>query len=364
MAATIFNRSWDSLLTTTLDNYRPTMIDQIIKGTALTYWLTTRGKGQGLRYDVGGQFLQIPVVYNKNSNFQTISGYDRINLAPTDEATSAFERWANCVSSVGISLDEAQANKGMSRRANLLRMKVDVMETSAREDWERRLVVGTPSGTKFIAGNGGKDPVPLGHLVQKVATDASSVHNIPQATEAWWRNQNRISTSQGGTITWAVFLSELLNIQNLCRRGSTNDGPDFALATQEAHELIENGMISRQRSGFYSDSETNSLGFGGIQFRGMTIMWSEIMGGFGVDAAAATTAAPTATTAHIFLLNSRWLELVVDEEWDWKLGDFEKPIDQYAAWASMLWRGNLTVLQRRKQGLFYAINPANVTIPA
>ena len=249
MAATTFNRAWDSVLTTTIDNYRPTLVDNIIKGTALTYWLTRRGRGQGVRYDVGGQFIQIPVVYNKNANTQTISGYDRYNLAPTDEATSAFERWSNVNTSCGISLDEIQANKGASRRANLLRMKVDVMETSAREDWERFLVVGTQTGanTFLSAGNAGKDPVPLAFLVQKDPTVSASVHNIAQSTEAWWRN--KIFDASAITTT-ANLRSGINRLYNLCSRGSTNDAPDFGLCTQELYELLENSMMKFQRADF------------------------------------------------------------------------------------------------------------------
>ena len=361
MAATVFNRAWDSVLTTTIDNYKATLVDNIIKGVALTYWLTSRGRGQGIREDVGGQFIQIPVIYQKNTNSQTISGYDRYNLAPTDEATSAFERWSNFVTSVGLNLDEIQANKGASRRANLIRMKVDTMETSAKEDWERYLTVGTANSIRFISGNAGKDPVPLGQLIQKDPTVANSVHNIAQGTEAWWRNQRQLSIANAAT-TWPIFRAELFNMYNRCKKGSTNDGPDFGLTTQEVYEVIENGMIGIQRAGMYTDQDTQSLGYGGVKLKGMSLMWSEIMGDYGATAGDATSATYNAARGHIFFLNSRWLELVVDQDWNWAITDFEKPIDQWAVWAAMLWRGNLTVTQRRKHGITFGIVPANVSI--
>lgn len=360
MAATTFNRAWDSVLTTTIDNYRPTLVDNIIKGTALTYWLTRRGKGQGVRYDVGGQYIQIPVVYNKNANTQTISGYDRYNLAPTDEATSAFERWANVNTSCGISLDEMQANKGASRRANLLRMKVDVMETSAREDWERYLVVGTQTGSNIYmsAGNGGKDPVPLAYLLQKGTPANVSIHNINQSTESWWRNKY----FDGSTIdTYAKLRAAFNNLYNSCSKGSTNDAPDFGLLTQELYEVLENNMMTFQRADFYKDTESNSMGFGGLSWKGMTLMWSEIMPNLGSSAADAVSGTYSAAEGCGFFINSKWMELVVDEDWDWQITPFEKPIDQWAVWAAMLWRGNLTVTQRRKHGVINGVTIAGIT---
>ena len=361
MAATSFNRAWDSVLTTTVDNYRPTMVDNIIKGTALTYWLTRRGKGQGIRYDVGGQYIQIPVVYAKNANTQTISGYDRYNLAPTDEATSAFERWSNVNTSCGISLDEMQANKGASRRANLLRMKVDVMETSAREDWERYLVVGTQLGANVYlsAGNGGKDPVPLSYLIQKrPQTDSVAIHQINQVNESWWRNKSYDGSS---ITTYAGLRAAFNNLYNQCSRGSTNDAPDFGLLTQELYEVLENGMMTFQRADFYRDNDSNSMGFGGLSWKGMTLMWSEIMPDLGAAASTAASATANAAEGCGFFINSKWLELVVDEDWDWQMTPFEKPIDQWAVWAAMLWRGNLTVTQRRKQGVIYGVTIAGIT---
>lgn len=364
MPFTTFDRAWNTLLTTTMDNYRPTLIDQVHKGITLLYALTQRGRGQGVRYENGGHHLSIPVIYQKNPNVGTMSGYDRLNLAPTEEATMAFESWANGYGSVGISREEMRQNNGQHARANLLRVKMDVLETSLKEFIEQQLMVGTPSTAFLTRGNGGKDFLPLGALITKDPEDASSpkVHNIDPITNDWWRNKESESATQGAEKSWPVFRAEMTNVINNCRRGSTGDGPDFAIMDQLVYEKVENGIIGHQQLSGIMDQQTASLGFGGLSWKGCTFMWSEYMPGWGINDAASTTSASTATAQSIFFINSKWLELVIDTETDFIVTPFQEPVDQLAVWAKMLFRAQLTVTQRRKHGLLWAINPANILI--
>lgn len=369
MSATVFNRSWDLLLTTTLDNYRGTMKDNIHKGIALLYALTKRGRGQGVRYEDGGHHIMLPIITTKNPNTGTMAGYDRMTLAPTDEGTAAFEPWSNGYGTVGISRDEMRQNNGRHARANLLRTKVDVLEKSLKEFIETQFVTGTAVSTRwFVKGNGGKDFCPLGSLIAKDFTTAGApkVHNIDPIVDSYWRNQlggaAGVSATQGGAQAWPIFRAEISHLYNLCKRGSSNSAPDYGLTNQEVYEVIENGMIGHQRLPSFQDDEMESIGFETVRFKGMRLMWSELMPSYGTAVASTVSLTASATAGVLWMINTDALELVIDQETDFIITPFVEPVDQTAVWAKMLFRAQLTCVERRKLGLLFAINPANVTI--
>ena len=164
MASTSLSRVYDTLLTLTLDAYRSTLADQIHKSIPYLWWLEERGRGTGIRYENGGAKVRIPVVWAKNTNAQSYSKYDRINLMPTEEITAAFEDWSESAQTIALSRREIRQNSGRAAIMNLLREKVNVAEMSFREEIERQLVQGTVSTTdasELVAGNSSKDMLPF-----------------------------------------------------------------------------------------------------------------------------------------------------------------------------------------------------------
>jgi len=362
MPATVLNRQWDSLLTTTLDYYQPTLVDNIHKSIPLLWWFDMRGRGEGTRYVDGGAMITVPVIYAKNSNAQSYSKYDRLNLNPTEELTETLENWSELATTVAISRREMRQNSGKHQRAPLLRSKVDVAEMSLKELVEDQMVRGTIDATgtnpteRFAAGNGGKDLIPLGHFIQKDPTEARLVHTVDQNANSWWRNQSFLSTAD----TYAEFKDEMNNLYNTCSRGSTNDAPDMILSNQPYFEKYEGALMTQQRYGNYADDGAASAGFESLKFKGAVMMWSEFVPSHGDTASDTVVASPTATQqaqqAVAYFINSKWLEFVVDQESHFVTTPFEEPVDQTAVYSKILLMGQLICTQRRKQGLHYAVD--------
>jgi hypothetical protein len=79
MAATSRTVSYDALLTTTMDYYRPKMEDNITLGNPFFYWLTRNEMKD--KQDGGANILQ-PVMYQKNSTIRSYQGYDIQDTTP------------------------------------------------------------------------------------------------------------------------------------------------------------------------------------------------------------------------------------------------------------------------------------------
>jgi len=364
MAATTLTRVYDSLLTLTLDNYRAKLADQIHTSVPLLYWLEKRGRnanGGGMRMDEGGTLIRVPVINQKNENAGSYERYDQLPLAPTEEFTTAFETWSELATTIGISRREIRENSGASRILSILTQKMKVAEMGLREELETQLIQGElPAvGSAFIRGNSGKDMVPLTVLIDPTPA-TGTIHNVNSANEAWWRN--RISDRAGIAESWQTdFLPALNQLYNDCSKGNTTDFPDMLLSDQYVFEAHEARLFSLQRYGGFDDEKSASVGFQSLKHKGALWMWSELVPGVNPGAEDVRANITTAADSTIYLINSNWLELVVDKESNFVNTPFEEPVNQTAIFSKILFMGQLMVTQRRKHGVMFDIDATQWT---
>jgi hypothetical protein len=377
MPATTLTREYQSLLSTTVDYYQPTLVDNIHKAIPFWWYMTEFGRGEGERMVDGGELIQVPVVNVKNPNVKSISPYGLITVNPTEEITSAFDSWRMVTNSVSISMQEMLKNRGRQQKMNLVRSKVDVMEQSTKEEVERMLVQGEVDATnvlggiaiRFRAGNNGLDINPLGLLIQKnfdVTAGTVKVHNIDQKVETWW--QNRVFNATGQTelgndgtagslaSNFAGLRREMETLYTHCSKGATNDAPDLILGDRNYFTAVWNSMLLQQRFESYSREAATSMGFQSLMFNQATLMWSEFVPNYGNSTTDVVSTTALATQSAAFYLNTRWLEIVTHQDCNFITSDFEEPIDQAAAHAKLLYFGNLICTQRRKLGLHYGVD--------
>jgi hypothetical protein len=89
------------------------------------------------------------------------------------------------------------------------------------------------------------------------------------------------------------------------------------------------------------------MGFDNIKLRGATVIWDEVIPD--IDNG---TAAITAGT--VFMLNTNFYKLIIDSETDVVTTPFVEPENQTAKTAKVLFMGNATCSNLRKQGVLYA----------
>lgn len=362
MGQTSETRIYTSMFSTTLDDHRPELVDQVHNAIPFIWFMKNqgrsrdRGAGRGIRMYTGGARVKFPIIISKNPNTKSYSKFENLTVNASEEMTIGIEDMKNLSTAVGISGEEMDQNRGLAEKRDLLRDKLDIAEIGLKEEFEKQLVQGTAvAATSYlIAGNSTKDINPIGFLVQKETTASVTVHNINQSTETSWRNQ----VKDGSGLTAGVhlpFIQQMNNLYHTCARGSSGDAPDFGISDQNYYEYYETAMMNLQRFIERNEAAT-SMGFDNVKFKSMTMFWSEYVPNLGNAAGDAATLTQSDNDAVCYFLNSRWLNLVISDKVNFVNTPFVEPYDQDAIWSKILVRAQLITTQRRKLGVHYGVD--------
>jgi hypothetical protein len=314
------NTSFDALLSTTLANYRKTFADNLSTSFFLYWWLTQKGKK---RHEDGGESIVIQLMYGKNSTVKSYDGYEVLDVTPQEGLTSAKFPWKQVAGSISISRKEERQNSGEQRLINLLQSKVTQAEISMRDELNRQF---HGDGT----GNNSKDFFGLQLLVEDGAswgTLAGIDRN--DALNTWWRNQFIGSVGSFAT----NGLNNMRTLYNSSSRG--NEHPDIGITTQAVFEFYEKGLVQNER---FEDKTTGDAGFQNLKFKGMVLGFDE-----------------QCVTQTMYMLNSNYLEIVIDKESDLITTDFVRPENQDARTAQILIMGNMVSSNSARQGVMNGI---------
>lgn len=308
------------LLSTTLKNYRKTLVDNIHNSSALFYTLKDKGK---IRELDGGERIVTPLMYGRNTTAGSYSGYDQLDTTPQEGIDAAEYNWKQYSSVIAISGEQKRKNSGKSQIINLLNAKTKQAEMSLVEELTEGIF---SNGT----GNGNKD---LTGLVAMVA--ASGVYGgIDSSTHTWWQ-ANVDSTSE------ALSLADMRTIFNSSSVGG-KDTPDLIVTTQTLYEKYESFLTQIGTTNVYGSFSTPSqgtkklgdAGFQALEFKGVPIIWDE-----------------NATSGAMYFLNTRHMDLTVHKDANFDVSEFTSPEDQDAFLAKILFMGNLTCDRRSSFGL-------------
>lgn len=315
---------FDVILSTTLRNYRDTLVDNVSTEVALFNWLNKKGNK---RVESGGEEIIVPVMYALNDTVASYSGYDVIDTTPQSGIGNARYEWKQAAGSVTISGKELRQNNGEYAVINLLKSKTKQLEISLANHFNERLF---SDGT----GNEGKDVDGLALIID--ATPATgTVGGIDASSYTWWRNYQTTGTKT--STAYDNLLSKMRTVYNTVSKGV--DHPDFGITDQNVFEGYEGKLTATINYNVgLVDTKTADFGFQNLKFKGMTLTW---------DA--------DCTAGYMYFINSKYLELVVHKDADFAMSDFVKPENQDAKVANILWMGNLVCSNRARQGVLTAI---------
>lgn len=343
--------NFDDLLTSTWMNYRSKLYDNIFNACPFWYWIHANGRK---RIEEGGERIVIPLEYGRNSTIKSMtSGYDVIDTTPQEGMTAAYFEWKEIAGSTTISNKELAKNQGSNKIIDLLQQKANNTEMSMTEVVNAMMLA-------FSAGNGGADLTPLYKLIQKTPSGSDTVGGINQSTYSWWRNVIKSSSAT----TWAGFISEMLNLYLSCSKGGSKgkrSHPDQILCDQKYYECYENAC--RAKGQIIMTNETVAdLGFGGLKFKGATLMWDEYVPSV-QDAVAITVDTVDSywdsyTKSTGTFINSEFIEFVVCKGQDFTVGPFIQPENQKAKTSIIYLMGELCCSNRKKQGVHYNVSQA------
>lgn len=304
------NANYDALLATTMEHYRPTLVDNVFTDNPLFDWLNSNGK---IRKQSGGSKIVVPLMYAQNSTASSYSGYDTLDITPQDGISAAEYDWDQFAASIAISGIEEAKNNGKEAVLNLLQAKVQQTEKTIAEVMDQMAFEdGTTAGRSW----GGLDL-----LVNDSGATTTSVGGIDCATYSWWESQIDDAAEARTDAKWDdIFLS--------AARG--NDRPDFAVTTQALYSHYEQGLASDIR---YTQTNQADSRFENVMFRTVPLYFDNYC--------------PSGDT---FFLNSKYIELVGHSDVWFKTTEFKQPADKDARWAQILLYGQFTVSNRARQG--------------
>ena len=364
--------NYDAVLSLCLENIREGLFDQIFSSTPFLSALygaygKKKKRGKGIKMVNGGERIRVPLLYGKNTTVSSYSGYDTLDVTPQDGVTTAFFTWRQLAGSVAISGLEEIKNRGEHAVRNLLETKITQLEMTMRDELNLQLLGKTVSSSVFIAGQGhmastaASDIDPLALLIPKDPTSSVSIGNINQTSYSWWRPRtidgsavhgSKDSGAERGFLcsTWAVLNQALRYAYNRCSIGG-GGSPDLILCDQLGYESYEAGLDSRSRIVNESKGPV-SVGFESVRFKGADIIWDEFCPD--LDTGVAYDSASWATSTF-FLLNTDFIEFVIDSQTDFAATPFMRPENQDAKVSQILLAGNMTCSNRRKQGVVYGV---------
>jgi len=321
------NPNFDALLSTTLANYRDQFSDNLSKSFFLLWWLTSKERK---RMENGGESIIVQLMYGKNTTIKSYSGYEVLDTSPQEGLTAVKFPWKQVAGSVSISRLEERQNSGEGRIINLLASKVTQAEISMRDSLNE-MFFGDGSG------NDSKDIFGLQLLVEDGAAWGSLAGiDRNDALNAWWRNQYLTMTGEAWTSATVGGIVHMRTLYNNCSRG--NEHPDIGITTQTAYEWYENGLVPLER---FTDNAVGDAGFQNLKFKGMIL-------GFDEQCVANT----------MYMMNSRYIEFVVDTETDLVNTEFVRPENQDAKVSQILLMANMVTSNCARQGVLRGIDTA------
>jgi len=315
-----FSRTYGPLLTTTWEKLLMSGVvhDNVYNANPTLDWLYS---GNRIKKIDGGERIRIPLMTSGNGTFKWYSDYENLNITPQVGQTTAWYTWKQGAISVSINGKEMRSNKGAARIADLTKEKRSQAELSMMDS----LATGVFSdGT----GTAGKQITGLEAALE--ASFTGSYAEIDASVNTNWQNQ--VTASVGAAAVNLV--PKLRNIMNSCSEGKDGaaSAPDAIIMPQTVHESFEALVEPRQR---FTPGQDAKLGIDKLTYKGAQVWWDSFC-----------------TAQTVYVLNSNHICLFVHNDADMSMTDegFQKPIDQDALVAQILFQGNIAVNNRRKLG--------------
>lgn len=305
---------FDTLYSTTWQNLRNVVVDQIFTATPFWYWLYSRNR---IRREEGGRWLGIQLLYGKNNTVRTISRGGTVSIDKPENITTASYDWKTLAGSLVRYYEDERKNRGRNQIINWIKTDMRTLELSMVDHLEGMLL---GDGT----GNGGLDFDGLGNIVSDVA--GQTVAGINSGTYTWWDNKR---------FTWNGSDSVAKNLRKAYNTASIgNDHPSLLFGSQAIHEAYED-----QLTGILQVNQTppslGDMGFEVLRFKGSGFTYSN------------HTSFPTTL---LYMLNERYMELVVDSMADFTMTEWKPiPNQPFDRVAQIVFAANMVSNNRRMQ---------------
>jgi hypothetical protein len=322
------------IVTTTLRNRSKKLADNVSDNTALLSRLRRRGKVKPV---TGGRTIVQELEYAENSTYKRYSGYELLDIAPSDVFTAAEYNYAQAAVAVSISGLEKLQNSGEDAVIDLLESRIGNAERTMTNNISVDIYSdGTADGGKQIGG--------LQALVDFTPA-TGTVGGINAATWSFWRNVAFDATTDGGAAATSANIQSYMNqvYLQLCRGP---DKPDLIVADNNYYRLYLESLQTIQR---VQADDMAQAGFESLKYMGADVV---LDGGYGGDAPSNPGVGGGSGTGTMYFLNTNYLFFRPHRDRNFvPIGDERFAVNQDAMVQLIGFAGNLTTSNRFLQGV-------------
>ncbi len=317
------------IVTTTLRNRSGKLADNVTKNNALLGRLRKKGKVKPVS---GGRTIVQELQYAENGTYKRYSGYEALNISPSDVFTGAEFNYAQAAVAVSISGLEMLQNAGEEQIIDLLESRIENAELTLTNNIALDCYSdGTADGGRQIGG--------LALLISKTPS-TGTVGGIDASTTigSFWRNIAFSALTNGGAVATSANIASYMNQVYLQLTRGT-DKADLIIADNNYFRLYLESLQSIQR---IQSSEMADAGFDTLKYMGSDVVLDGGVGG----------GAPTNT---MYFCNTNYVFFRPHTERNFTpLGDDRFAVNQDAMVKLIGFAGNMTTSNRRLQGVLGA----------
>lgn len=299
----------ETVLHSTLEKSRKKLMFAAVKANALYAYAMANNK---VEYEDGGREISNPLIFGRNPNVTSYEYYDTLPIAQTSEFNTARYGWGRVAGSVIISEQEIDENRGSAEIFKILKGKMQALEESIKEKFQTYL---------YGAGTG-KDPNGLALCIPDDPT-TGTLGGINRATESQWRT---MSKNYSGSLTSANIEEEFDDILLDMKQGK-NEKPDLILCGRNIYKMYRKAVrskISVLADGTYAGKKMYDLGFDGVSFGGITMIYDE-----------------DCPSNKAYFINSTYLKMHVLKHVNMKVKELAAPWTQDCIGRRIIWQGQL-----------------------
>lgn len=315
------------IVTTTLESRTKKLADNVSNNNAILRRLKERGRIKPIS---GGRVIYQELEYAENSTYRRYTGYETLDISPSDVFTAAEFDIKQAAVAVSISGLEQLQNSGPEALIDLLESRIGNAE---------RTMMNSMSADMYSDGSadGGKQIGGLQLLVADTPT-SGTVGGINRATWSFWQNQSFDASTDGGTAATSANIQSYMNALYLrCARGT--DRTDLILADNNYYKLYWESLQSIQR---ITSDNTASAGFMSLKYMDADVVFD---GGYG-------GAAPD---NHMYFLNTNYIHFRPHRDRNMvPLNPDRFAVNQDAMVKLIAWAGNMTLSNAFLQGVLKA----------
>lgn len=307
------------IITTTLRHRNKELADNVTNSNALLKRLQQKGN---IRPVPGGRTIVEELEYAENATFKYYSGYETLDISPSDVISAAEYVWKQAACVVSASgLEVEIQNSGKEAVINLLDKRIsNAMKTMSNNISSGVYSDGTGSSGKQITG-----------LTAQVATAPTSgtVGSIDRSSWSFWRNQ----TLQDSTFSSSTVLAKMEALWITCIRGQ--DKPDLITTDDGGFAAYWAALQAFQR---ITRDDRGRLGWAELSFLTADVIYDGDSGH---------------RDNTMYFLNTDYIYLRPHSDRNFVPLERRDAVNQDAFVVPIVWAGNLTASNLSLQGVLW-----------